>query len=113
MSIPVLIVLVMFIESTLHYFPWREILRGKKLPRQAAYILGVAGMMLPFSVWLFENNQLGIIKVLWMVILGAGLSVLLCYLIDWVVGLVWKLDGSIQRENILKDVIDATQKGQD
>jgi hypothetical protein len=115
MSLPVLIALVVFIESTLHYFPWRGVLQGHKLPRTVAYALGVAGMMIPFSIWLSENNQQETIKVLWMVILGAGLSVLLCYGIDWVVSLVWKLRESSQREKAvmdeLKDTVDAKSEG--
>jgi hypothetical protein len=40
--------IVAFVELTLHWFPWDLMLR-RKLPRLAAYVLGVLGMMLPFT----------------------------------------------------------------
>lgn len=42
MSIRDLIVIVVSVEFGLHYFPWRMLpmLRGKELPRLAAYVLG-------------------------------------------------------------------------
>jgi hypothetical protein len=64
MSTPILIALVMAIEVALHYFRWRETLQGHELPRPVAYILGVAGMMVPFTIWLMENNQAESMRVL-------------------------------------------------
>ncbi|PKN91080.1 MAG: hypothetical protein CVU44_20915 [Chloroflexi bacterium HGW-Chloroflexi-6] len=117
MNIPVLVVLVFFIEIALHYFRWKEVLQGRELPRVAAYALGVAGMMVPFTAWLIQEEHGAVAQVLWLVIFGAGAAVAITYLLDWVVDLIWKAREASQREKAalsgLKDVIDATSKGQD
>jgi L-lactate permease len=114
MPLITVVALVVFIESTLHYFPWRKVLQGHELPRMVAYALGVMGMMVPFSIWLIENDQWETFKVLWDVILAAGLSVLICYAIDWVIELVWKLREAGQREKAamtgFREIIDGKSK---
>jgi hypothetical protein len=75
--------LVVFVQGFLHYFPWVKVLR-RKLPRLAAYTLGVAGLMVPFSVWLFGRDPWAVV-VLWITICAGGLSVGLWWLVDWVV----------------------------
>ncbi len=114
MNIPALIALVMTIEVALHYFRWREALQGHELPRPVAYILGVAGMMVPFTFWLLENSQIETARVLWFVIVAAGMAVILSYGIDWVADLVWKLREARQREKAalsgIKEAIDGTSK---
>lgn len=74
MSIGAMVALVIFIETSLHYFTWRLLLKGKELPRVAAYILGVAGLMVPFTAWLLENGELLIARALWLVIASGGMS---------------------------------------
>lgn len=77
-----LIVTVMILEGLLHYFPWKMLLRGRELPRVAAYILGVLGLMVPFTAWLWERGEMEIIQMLWMVIVAGGLMVLALYGLD-------------------------------
>jgi len=77
-----LIVTVMISEGLLHYFPWKMLLRGKELPRVAAYALGVLGLMAPFTAWLWERGEMEIIRMLWMVIVAGGLVVLVSYGLD-------------------------------
>src|SRR3990172_4310009 len=79
MNIVTLIALVVFIEAFLHYCPWRLILGGKDLPRVIAYMLGVLGLMVPFTAWLIENGELIIVRTLWLVIISGGLSVMVAY----------------------------------
>jgi hypothetical protein len=114
MTIPVLLVMVIFIEIAEHYFRWREILMGRDLPRVVAYVLGVAGMMVPFTFWLIQEGYIEAAWVLWFVIVSAGAAVGLAYLLDWVVKLVWERLEAGQREKAaltgLKDVIDGKSK---
>ena len=56
MSIEDLIMIVVLAEAFLHYFRWRLILGGRELPRVAAYMLGVLGLMLPYSRWLWMQE---------------------------------------------------------
>lgn len=81
-NIAVLIAMVMILEACLHYFPWKMLLRGKELPRVAAYTLGVLGLMVPFTAWLWERGEMEIIRMLWMVIVAGGLMVLALYGLD-------------------------------
>ena len=77
-----LLMLVSLTEALLHYFPWRMLLKGKKLPRLAAYPLGLLGMMVPFTAWLWLIGEFEIIKALWMVIVAAGMTVSALYGVD-------------------------------
>lgn len=79
-----LIVIVVAVEFGLHYFPWRMLppLRGKELPRLAAYVLGMLGMMVPFTLWLMDHGESEIVTILWMVICAAGLAVFGLYGLD-------------------------------
>ena len=77
---------------------------GRELPRVAAYVLGVLGLMLPFTAWLIEQEHIEAIKVvvvLWKDIVAGGLAVALCYGIDAIVDLAWDLIQSRQREQVL------------
>ena len=105
-----LVVMVVFIEMFLHYFPWRMILHGKKLPRLLAYGLGVLGLMGPFTAWLMERGNQEIAIMLWVVICAGGLAVGLLYLFDWVVNLVWARHECEQRERLLQEQLDGKSK---
>jgi hypothetical protein len=76
-----------------------------------AYTLGVIGLMAPFTWWLCLNtpSKPEIIRVLWSVIVAGGLSVALCYGLDWVVDMIWKVRQSSQREKAMKDAIHAKE----
>ncbi len=102
-----LIFLVVFIEAFLHYFRWREILSGRELPRPLAYILGVMGLMIPFSGWLWQRNDLQTLIMLWLVIGAGGASVLMCYGVDAIIELYWGKRHAEQRERQLKETKDA------
>ena len=80
------------IELVLHYFPWGMLLR-RRLPRLAAYVLGLLGIMAPLT-WLFWRwYAMGIdgwwyLVGLWVVGMVGGAVVLLSYVLDHVVGRV-------------------------
>jgi len=104
MNLVDLIVIVVLAEAFLHYFHWRLILGGKDLPRLAAYAFGVLGLMLPYTRWLWVQDMvltLEAIKVLWIVIISGGLSVLGCYGADAIVDLVWGKREAEAREQML------------
>lgn len=84
MSIRDLIVIVVAVEFGLHYFPWRMLppIRGKKLPRLAAYVLGLLGMMVPFTLWLMDHGKGDVVEVLWTVIVSTGIAVFATYGVD-------------------------------
>jgi hypothetical protein len=109
MSNGVLVVVVVFVEMFLHYFPWRLIF-GKELPRLLAYGLGVLGLMVPFTVWLLEHGNNEIAIMLWMVLSAGGLAVGTLYLLDWVINLVWGKREAEQREQVLLEQLNG--KGQ-
>jgi hypothetical protein len=72
----------MVVELGLHYFPWRLLLMGRELPRVIAYIFGVCGLMIPFSLWLWLCGEREIIAVLWLFVIAGGLTVLGLYGLD-------------------------------
>ncbi len=103
MKVAALIAIVVLSEAFLHYFRWKQVLLGRELPRIAAYALGVLGMMLPFTMWLVEQRYEEVVRVLWIVIVAGGLSVVVCYGIDAIVDLMWDQMQSRQREQVLTD----------
>jgi hypothetical protein len=85
------VLVTMLSMAAMHYFPWRLVL-GRMLPRPAAYVLGVLGMALPLT-WLFQYWQATPVMfrweyllALWLVIGAGGVSVLVCYAADHVMG---------------------------
>jgi hypothetical protein len=74
--------MVMLSEAFLHYFPYKLLLRGKELPRVVAYILGVLGLMGPFTAWLWYQADFEIIQTLWIAIGSGGLIVMALYGLD-------------------------------
>lgn len=98
MNLGVLIALVMISELGLHYFPWRMLLRGKELPRLAAYTLGSLGMMVPLSTWLWQSGEFEVIKALWLVVCSAGLMVFALYGLDHYLDLIMKDIEATERE---------------
>lgn len=90
MKLWVVIVMVMMAEFGLHYFPWKMLLRGKELPRLAAYTLGLLGMMGPLTAWLWDRNEMEVIQVLWIVIVFAGLMVFALYGLDHYLDLIMR-----------------------
>jgi hypothetical protein len=97
-----LIALVMLSEAFLHYFPWKLLLRGKELPRLAAYSLGLLGMMVPLSVWLWQRGEVEILRVLWLVVGSAGLIVFALYGLDRYIELEWQNMEAREREQALR-----------
>jgi hypothetical protein len=110
MSVAAMIALVVITEAFLHYFPWRKILRGRELPRIAAYTLGVLGLMGPFTAWLIEAGCYGTVSMLWLVIVAGGASVLALYGLDHVIELEWKVKEGAEREDQLKEQVSGKGK---
>ncbi len=102
MELWILLALVMMAELGLHYFPWKLLLRGRELPRVAAYTLGMLGLMLPFSAWLLKRSEIEIIQVLWMVVVAGGLTVFALYGLDRYIELEWRNIEAIEREQDAK-----------
>lgn len=90
MNLWILIVMVMMAEGLLHYFPWKMLLRGRKLPRLAAYTLGLLGMMGPLTVWLWDRNEVEVIQTLWAVTVSAGITVFALYGLDHYLDLIMR-----------------------
>lgn len=98
-----LIITVMLIEALMHYLPWRQLLKGRDLPRPAAYILGVLGLMVPFTVWLIRNDLFGVAISLWRVIVAGGLVVMALYGLDHYIHLAWRDLEATERERAGRD----------
>lgn len=79
-------------EALLHYIRWAEILLGRKLHPTLAYIIGVLGLMVPFTFWLVEmpRDHMVIALVLWKTIVSGGAAVLICYGFDALIDKLWK-----------------------
>jgi len=102
MELWMLIALVMMAELGLHYFPWKLLLKGRELPRLAAYTLGMLGLMVPFSAWLWLRRDMEVIQVLWMVIIAGGLTVFALYGLDRYIELEWRNMEATERERDAK-----------
>jgi len=77
-------------EQTEHYFPWGMLLQ-RKLPRLAAYILGVIALAAPLSAlygfWLTDPAPVAehfYLAALWAVIGAGGAAVIICHLLDFI-----------------------------
>lgn len=71
-----------------HYFPWQLAL-GRRLPRLAAYVIGVLAFLAPvsilFLIWTREppGYAFAHLAALWIVTGGGGAAVIGCYALDW------------------------------
>ena len=101
MSIGAAVVIAMLAELGLHYFPWRMMLKGKELPRVVAYALGVIGMMVPFTAWLWDRGEMDVIQSLWLVIVASGLTVLALYGLDRYLELEMRDIEASEREQVM------------
>lgn len=110
MNIAAMVALVVISEAFLHYFPWRKILKGRELPRVAAYVLGILGLMVPFTIWLIGLGNYDIAKTLWLIIVSGGASVLALYGLDYVVELEWRVKEGTEREDQLKEQVSGKGK---
>ena len=88
----------MISEAFLHYFPWMKFFKGRTLPRLLAYIFGVLGLMVPFTVWLMQESNLEIVIGLWKVIVAGGITVMALYGLDHYLDLWWKDMEATERE---------------
>lgn len=93
------------IEIIEHYFPWRMLLR-RDLPRLAAYVLGVSGLVVPLSLllllwidqyhvsfpipdaYLIPASQIALqsLVAVWATVLAGAIAVLGAYILDWLMG---------------------------
>jgi uncharacterized membrane protein len=110
MNIGAMIALVVISEAFLHYFPWRKFLKGRELPRVAAYVLGILGLAIPFTAWLFELREYQMISMLWLVIVAGGGTVFALYGLDHVIELEWKVREGTEREVQLKEQVSGKGK---
>lgn len=81
----------------LHWFPWKMLL-GRKLPRLAAYVLGVLAMELPLIVLHWGTI---FVRDLVLMTLAGGTAVFLAWFVDWVldrVRLSYELVELMERE---------------
>ena len=104
----VLVALTMAAELGLHYFPWRMLFKGRNLPRVVAYVLGVCGLMVPFSLWLWMDGEAVIIPVLWLFIVAGGMTVLGLYGLDRLLDLEMR-DIEANEERTLRKKQDGAQ----
>ena len=101
-----LLVLVGLTEALLHCIPWKKYLKGKELPRLAAYVFGVLGFVVPFSVWLYFRVDTQILITLWEVIAVAGGTVFAAYGAEHYADLSTGDVESREREKLLREAID-------
>lgn len=102
---------VFLAEALLHYIRWVEVLMGRKLHPTLAYIIGVLGLMVPFTFWLVEmpRDHMVIAVVLWKTIVSGGASVLICYGVDALVDDKWKSKHKIEQLELQVKVNDKSE----
>lgn len=93
----------MITEALLHYFPWMKLLRGRELPRLLAYVFGVLGLMVPFTLWLLERNEITVVIIMWKLITAGGVSVVALYGLDHYIELTWRDIEASEREQVLRE----------
>lgn len=98
-------VVAALIQCVSHWFPWRLVLH-RELPRIAAYVLGMLGILLPVSglYWHWDVNAVGLARHaylagLWVCVVASGLAVVIAYGIDWLVDVRARLRESNERED--------------
>lgn len=99
-------------EALLHFVCKQEYLLGRKLHPVIAYTLGVLAMMVPFTFWLIGLEQVDKVMIalaLWKTIVTAGLSVLVSYGFEAVIGLIWDDKHKTEENALLKQVSDGRQ----
>jgi uncharacterized membrane protein len=65
-----------------HWFPWEMLLR-RPLPKLAAYVLGVLGLILPLTGLLAVWGAWWSLAAVWATVLAGGGGVLIGYGVDW------------------------------
>jgi hypothetical protein len=103
MKLWMVITMVLMAEFGMHYFPWRILLRGRELPRLVAYVLGLLGMMGPFTAWLWDRDEIAIMQTLWIVIISAGFMVFALYGFDHYLDLIMKEMEAKEERDLRKD----------
>lgn len=97
--------LVLWVE---HWFPW-ELVTGRQLPRPAAYVLGVLGLLVPLSglylYWWLEPSSLPLAHLiaLWAVAVSGGGAVLGAYALDGVL----RMRAKVREQDELIELIQA------
>ena len=73
-----------------HYFPWGMLLQ-RRLPRLAAYVIGVLSLVGPLSAlygfWMRTSAEIAAwlyLGALWAVVGAGGAAVIFCYLLDYI-----------------------------
>ena len=59
--------------------------------------------MIPFTVWLLDQRELKVIKILWIFICAAGLAVMASYGIEAIIDLKWDKKQGAEREQLLSE----------
>jgi len=93
----VISILMIWVE---HWFPWNliPIVKGKDLPRLAAYVLGVLALAGPLTgLFLSQGNSQAVWE-MWVVISAAGGATFLAWFVDWVLILIAKKTEAEERE---------------
>lgn len=83
LSIMVAVALAFAGELAAHYIPWARIV-GRELHRVEAYIIGLSIIFVSYSVWAFATGNEAALWALLKVIVAAGLTVMGCYVLDYV-----------------------------
>ncbi len=100
-------ILVGMIELILHWLPWR-LFFSRDLPRLAAYVLDVLGLLAPLS-WLLERwGHIQALQALWVVAITGGLAALIGSGVDAIgVGLARRREAEeLEAQKIARTIID-------
>ena len=89
--------IIMLTQLALHWFPW-ELVIGRRLPRLAAYTLGVLAIMIPLTGLFFYEYM--VLIALWSAVISAGSAVFAGYGIDY-------LARRVRLSHELQEVLDA------
>lgn len=82
--IAVFLTLSAFSQIAAHWAPLARII-GRPLPKPIAYVIGVLGILLPYSVYMGVFQ--GVWWEVWYFVLASGIATILAYVVDYMLHL--------------------------
>jgi hypothetical protein len=100
MDIVAAILASFFIQLGAHFIPWAALFGKRKLPRLAAYTIGVFVLSVIFTLWLLTHDQGETVTVYWLIVIASGAGVATGYGVDWIIATRARAREAEEREEL-------------